>query len=235
MKVSKDGLELIKASEGCRLKAYKCSAGVWTIGYGSTGEHVYEGLEISQKEADTLLALDVGRFERAVSKTCPKISQPQFDACVSLAYNIGAGAFAKSSVARLHNAGKYAEAGQAFMLWNKAGGKVSRGLTSRRAKESALYLSDQIGDDYVPPSYANGEKPLSSSKTINGTVGAGVATAATAAVANIDTATITENSGLILTFLPYLKEYWWVLVAVGGGFLALSVYARVKDRLEGRA
>lgn len=235
MKISKDGLGLIKSSEGCRLKAYKCSAGVWTIGYGHTGPDVHEGMEISQADADTLLRLDVARFERAVIKTCPKISQPQFDACVSLAYNIGEGAFAKSSVARLHNAGKYAEAGQAFMLWNKAGGKVSRGLTARRSKESALYLSDQLGEDYVPPSYADGEKPLSGSKTINGTVGAGVATAAASAVANINSDTITENSGFIIQMLPYLKEYWWVLVAIGGGFLALSFYARIKDRLEGRA
>jgi lysozyme len=231
MKISDAGLDLIKSSEGCRLKAYRCSAGVLTIGYGSTGTHVHEGMEIYQADAETLLRLDVGRFEKAVFKTCPQISQPAFDACVSLCYNIGEGAFAKSSVARLHNAGKYAEAGQSFMLWNKAAGKVSRGLTARRAKESALYLSDQFDAEYIPPSEAEGEKPLGLSKTINGQVGATAATAATVASSQIDLSTISENSGMLIQFLPYLKEYWWVFAAIAGAFIVFSMYARIKDRL----
>ena len=112
-----------------------------TIGYGHTGPNVFADQVITQSEADTLLRLDVSRFEAAVEKTCPETEQCQFDACVSLAYNIGPAAFAKSSVVRLHNLKRYAEAAQAFMLWNKAGGKVLRGLERRREAERALFLS----------------------------------------------------------------------------------------------
>ena len=131
-------------------------------GYGHTGPDVFEGQEITQEEADTLLRLDLARFEAAVNRIMHTISQCQFDACVSLCYNIGEGAFAKSSVVRLHNDGRYGDAAQSFMLWNKAAGKVSRGLQARRAKESAMYLQDEISNEnYVPPSAAEGEKPLS--------------------------------------------------------------------------
>lgn len=235
MKTSIHGLDLIKSSEGCRLKAYRCQAGVLTIGYGHTGPDVFEGQEITQEEADTLLRLDLARFEAAVNKACHTVSQCQFDACVSLCYNIGPGAFAKSSVVRLHNEGKCGDAAQAFMLWNKAAGKVSRGLQARRAKESALYLQDEISSEsYIPPAAAEGEKPLAESKTLQGQVGAAAATAATVGASQIDTNTIQQHSDLIVTFLPYIKEYWWVFALAAGGFIAYSTYARIKDRIEGR-
>lgn len=236
MKLSQDGIDLIKSSEGCRLKAYRCQAGILTIGYGHTGPDVFEGQEITQEEANTLLKLDLARFEAAVNKHCNTINQCQFDACVSLCYNIGPGAFAKSSVVRLHNEVKYGDAAQAFMLWNKAGGKVSRGLQARRAKESALYLKDEISnEDYLPPAAAEGEKPLSESKTLQGQVGAAAATAATVGASQIDATTLHENSDLLITFLPYIKEYWWVFALAAGGFIAYSTYARIKDRIEGRS
>jgi lysozyme len=235
MKTSQSGLDLIKSSEGCRLKTYRCQAGVLTVGYGHTGPDVFDGQEITQEEADTLLRLDLARFEAAVKKTCHTITQCQFNACVSLCYNIGAGAFAKSSVARLHNEGRYGDAAQAFMLWNKAGGKVSRGLQSRRAKESALYLSDEISEEsYVPPSTAEGEKPLSESKTLQGQIGAAAATAGAVGAGQIDSAIINEHSNTVVMMLPYIKEYWWVFAVAAAGFVAYSIYARVKDRIEGR-
>lgn len=235
MKLSQDGLDLIKSSEGCRLKTYRCQAGVLTIGYGHTGPDVFEGQEITQGEADMLLKLDLARFEAAVNKHCHTISQCRFDACVSLAYNIGEGGFAKSSVVRLHNEGRYADAAQAFMLWNKVKGKVSRGLQARRAKESALYLKDDISnEDYLPPAAAEGEKPLSESKTLQGQVGAAAATAGTIAASQIDASAINEHSSTIIMMLPYIKEYWWVFAIAAAGFLAYSVWARVKDRIEGR-
>ena len=235
MKTSQTGLDLIKGSEGCRLKSYRCQAGILTIGYGHTGPDVFEGQEITQEEADTLLRLDLARFEAAANRNLHTMTQCQFDACVSLCYNIGEGAFNKSSVVRLHNEGKYGDAAQAFMLWNKAAGKVSRGLQARRAKESALYLQDEISNEnYVPPSVAEGEKPLSESKTLQGQVGAAAATAATVGASQIDTNTIQQHSDLIITFLPYLKEYWWVFALAAAGFIAYSTYARIKDRIEGR-
>jgi len=206
-----------------------------TVGYGHTGPDVFEGQEITQDEANTLLRLDLARFEAAVTRNLNTASQCQFDACVSLCYNIGEGNFSKSSVVRLHNEGKPGDAAQAFMLWNKAAGKVSRGLQARRAKESALYLSDEISSEsYVPPSVAEGEKPLSESKTLQGQVGAAAATAATVGASQIDTNTIQQHSDLIITFLPYLKEYWWAFAIAAAGFIGYSIFARIKDRVEGR-
>src|SRR5438132_3438694 len=167
MKLIADGIDLIKSRESCRLAAYRGPAGVWTIGYGHTGEEVHEGLSISQPDADALLAADLCIFDAGVSKTCPAGSDCQHAAMVSLAYNIGLSAFQKSSVARLHNYGRYAEAAQAFALWNKAGGKVQAGLVSRRAAEAALYLRDQPPES-LPT--GEGEKPLAASRTLNGQV-----------------------------------------------------------------
>src|SRR6185369_5373997 len=142
MRLTQDGIDLIKARESCRLKAYKCPAGIWTIAYGHTGPEVHEGWEITQDEADALLRADLITFDAGVTRICSTGTDCQHSAMVSLAYNIGLGSFAKSSVARLHNAERYAEAAQAFALWNKAGSKVLAGLVARRAAESALYLKD---------------------------------------------------------------------------------------------
>jgi len=204
-----------------------------TIGYGHTGPNVFVDQVITQSEADTLLRLDVSRFEAAVEKNCPSMKQCQFDACVSLAYNIGPVAFAKSSVVRLHNQKRYAEAAQAFMLWNKAGGKVSRGLQSRRAKESAFYLESEVkSEKYFPPSMAEGEKPLAQSRTLQGQIGAGVMTAATvASVVEIDRDTV----GTMIQFLPYLQDFWWLFAIAAVGYLAWGAWARISDRREGRS
>jgi lysozyme len=137
------GLALIKTFEGCKLKAYKCPAGVWTIGYGSTGAHVQPGMVMTQAEADTLLRKDLARFEDAVRRFAPRATQGQFDAMVSLAFNIGIAALQRSTVLRRHNAGDHEGAAAAFMMWNKAGGKVLNGLTRRRAAEANLYRSAQ--------------------------------------------------------------------------------------------
>ena len=91
MKTSKTGLDLIKTFEGCRLKAYKCPADVWTIGYGHTGSDVKQGMVITQAEADRLLQQDLERFEKNVMKFNNKYhwTQNEFDALVSFAFNIG--------------------------------------------------------------------------------------------------------------------------------------------------
>ncbi len=141
------GLHLIKAFEGVKLKAYLCPANVWTIGYGSTGPHVKPGMTISLAEAEKLLRDDLVRFEAHVAKTCPDTEPHEFGALVSLAFNIGNGAFSKSSVARHHNAGNKTGAASAFLLWNKGGGRVLPGLTRRRNAEAALYRNDLAAFD----------------------------------------------------------------------------------------
>lgn len=134
------GLALIKSFEGKRLTAYKCPAGVWTIGYGSTGPHVRPGMTISEAEAEALLRKDLARFENTVAAALPNATQNQFDAMVSLAFNIGSAAFAQSTVVRRAKAGNHAGAADAFHMWNKAGGQEIAGLVRRRAAEAALYL-----------------------------------------------------------------------------------------------
>lgn len=146
MKLSQNGAEFIADFEGIRLKAYKCSAGVWTIGAGSTryedGSPVKAGdvLE-SEAAAYALFKNTVGKYEEAVNLLNAKLTQNQFDALVSLVYNIGAGAFAKSTVAKrvLANPGD-PTIRAALMLWNRAGGRVVQGLTNRRKAEADLYF-----------------------------------------------------------------------------------------------
>lgn len=141
------GLELIKRNEGCRLKAYPDPAtggDPWTVGYGHTGPDVHPGLVITQARADELLREDLDKFEEGVTNLLDgaDTGDNEYAAMICLAYNIGLGNFAKSSVRRRHKAGRFDEAADAFRLWNKAGGRVLAGLTRRREEERALYLKD---------------------------------------------------------------------------------------------
>jgi len=143
MKLSQAGLDLIKRFEGCKLKAYQDAVGIWTIGYGHTGPNVHEGLTITQKQADDILAQDAGRFASGVSANVNvSLTQAEFDALVSFAFNVGLGAFKTSTLLKLlnDNADRTVVASQ-FLRWNKAGGRVLDGLTKRRNAEKALFLS----------------------------------------------------------------------------------------------
>lgn len=144
-KTATRGVELIKEFEGCRLTAYRCPAGVWTIGYGHTGtvdgKAVASGMTITAKKATELLKKDLAKFEAAVNAyvTAP-ITQNMFDALVSFAYNCGAGALKGSTLLKKLNAKDYNGAAEQFPLWNKAGGKVLKGLVRRRERERQLFL-----------------------------------------------------------------------------------------------
>jgi lysozyme len=142
VQVNEAGLKLIKKFEGLRLRAYRCPAGVWTIGYGHT-KTAKRGQVITEAEADRLLREDLHVFERGVLDALggAPTTENQFSAMVSLAFNIGLGAFRRSKVLALHKAGKTAEAARAFANWRKAGGKVLPGLVRRRAAEAKLYLT----------------------------------------------------------------------------------------------
>ena len=142
MRTSPEGIALIKSFEGYSADAYKCPAGVWTVGWGSTGPNIVKGTKVTVGQAEALLANSLVKFEQAVTKYAGAAHQNQFDAMVSLCYNIGPGNFAKSSVARLHKAGQYTGAASAFLLWNKAGGKILSGLVKRRKAERNLYLGE---------------------------------------------------------------------------------------------
>lgn len=141
--VGQAGLSLIKSFEQCRLKAYMPTPNdVPTIGWGSTGPDIKMGMVWTQKQADDRFAKDLIRYENAVKAAIGSAdtSQNEFDAMVSLAYNIGTVGFKGSTVARKHLAGDKQAAAKAFGMWNKQKGKVLAGLTRRRASESALYL-----------------------------------------------------------------------------------------------
>ena len=146
MKVNAEGYALLKRFEGCVLKAYKCPAGVWTIGFGNTfyedGTKVKEGDVITQKRADELAKYIVEQFANSIREMIKQpLNENQFSACVSLAYNIGTGGFKKSSVLRKLNANPLdASIADSFRLWNKGGGKVLKGLVMRREAEIQLYF-----------------------------------------------------------------------------------------------
>ena len=149
MKVSKQGLEVIKKHEGFRSKPYLCPAKIPTIGYGNTfypdGTKVtMQDKPLSKDMADLLLALVVKDFEHCVNKSVTSnVNQNQFDALVSFAYNLGCGSLKKSTLLKKVNADPCDPSilGE-FMKWNKAGGKVLNGLTKRRHDEASLYFTD---------------------------------------------------------------------------------------------
>lgn len=141
MNISDKGLDLIKRFEGLELTAYRCPAGVWTIGYGHTGIDVKKGMTITEEEAEQLLRVDVRRFEDGVRGIAAKFTQGQFDALVSFAYNLGLGALLSSTLLKKHKAGDYDAAAEQFGRWVYAGGKRLKGLVRRRAEEAALYRS----------------------------------------------------------------------------------------------
>lgn len=143
MRISQNGLDLIKHFEGMEPKAYRCPAGVLTIGYGSTGKHVKPGMTITEAEAEALLRKDVGRFEDAVGKLVRvKLDQDEFDALVSFAFNLGAGNLAESTLLKKLNAADFGGAYKEFGKWTKAAGKTLPGLVKRRAAEAALFAGD---------------------------------------------------------------------------------------------
>ena len=137
-KIGQAGLALIKQYEGCRLAAYRCAAGVWTIGYGHTAG-VHSGMTITQAQADAYLQQDIAKFEGYVNNPAyvpitANLNQNQFDALVSFAFNLGAGNLRKLCKGRTA-----AQIARAMPSYNKAAGKVLAGLTRRRKAEQALF------------------------------------------------------------------------------------------------
>lgn len=138
-RIGRNGRALIRSFESLALTAYLCPAGVWTIGYGSTGAHVKSGLTITAARAEELLTEDLDRFERCLTVQVPTATQNQYDAMMSLAFNIGTTNFTASTLLRKHRAANTVGAAAEFARWNKSKGKVLAGLTRRRAAEAALY------------------------------------------------------------------------------------------------
>lgn len=133
--------DLIKKFEGCRLHAYLDGGGVATIGYGQTGPAIHLGLTWTQDRADAALEHFLAAEESVLrSLIHVPVSENQFAALMSLAYNIGTAAFGGSTLLRKLNAWDYTGAAECFAAWNHDNGKVDAGLTSRRAAERAVFL-----------------------------------------------------------------------------------------------
>lgn len=145
MTTSRVGINLITSYEDEKLIAYDDGVGVWTIGYGTTvypnGIKVKIGDVCTLEQAKAFFTYDLKRFEAAVNNVVKvPLSQNQFDALVSLTYNIGETAFKKSTLLAKLNIGDFKAAADQFSVWNKGGGKVMKGLVHRRAAEKELFL-----------------------------------------------------------------------------------------------
>ena len=218
----------IARSEGCKLKAYRCPAGVWTIARGRT-KGVKPGDTCTQEQADRWFLEDLTEFAEGVKTNLTRpASLNELGALVSLAYNIGLGGFARSTVLRKHNEGDTQSAARAFALWNQAtvNGKrqVLPGLTARRAREAALYLSD---DEQPMPQVVEPESTIKRSPIAT----AGAASVLTGLTAGL--AAWTEQGQQIAATLGVDPMVGFAIVVVWTG--AVSLYQRIKQRREGWA
>lgn len=139
-------LDLIKRFEGCRLTAYQDIVGVWTIGWGTTGPLIHQGLEISQMEADQWLLEECEHLLEYIYTYClghDTHTENQICALISFAYNLGSSALRASTLLKKLNSGDLSGAADEFLKWNHAGGKVVAGLTARRAAERELFLKPE--------------------------------------------------------------------------------------------
>jgi lysozyme len=170
MKITAEGLSLIKQFEGFRSVAYRDAVGIWTIGYGHTAmagaPEVMPSMTITQSEGEQILARDIEQFARGVRQVLAvTLSDRQFSALVSFAFNVGLGNFRKSSVLSAANRSDFAAVVRRLQLWNKAGGRVLPGLVRRRAAEAALFASEHMEVTQAPVERTEA-KPVHHSKTV---------------------------------------------------------------------
>jgi lysozyme len=143
MKTSQKGINLIKQFEGCSFKPYKCAAGKWTIGYGHVLLKDEPHVKITQEYATLLLQHDLIKFEQGLNKLIKvTLTQNQFDAIISLVFNIGLGNFQASTLRAKLNRGEFELAAKQFDKWVYAAGKPLKGLIIRRLTERLLFESD---------------------------------------------------------------------------------------------
>jgi len=139
MKISQEGLSLIKKFEGCELEAYRCAANVLTIGYGST-KGVKEGDTITQEEADSLLLHEMDEYEGYINDMVKSdLKQNEFDSLVSWVFNLGPSNLSSSTLLQKLNNKDWDDVPNQIKRWNKAGGQVKQGLVRRREAEALLF------------------------------------------------------------------------------------------------
>jgi lysozyme len=144
LRTSARAIEHIKQHEGLHLKAYLCPAGVWSIGWGHT-RSVRKGQQITLQQARDFLDRDVADAERCILQNVTvELTQGQFDALVSFVFNLGCGSLRRSTLLRHLNAGAHQTASKEFTRWNKAGGRVLRGLVRRREAEQMMFREQEV-------------------------------------------------------------------------------------------
>lgn len=203
-----DAVEALARSEDCRLVSYRCIAGVWTIAWGET-EGVTANMQWTEDQCDARFLQQVHRYLRKIEAllTVPA-NENQLGAFLRLVYNIGFGAFAKSTALRMHNRGDFEAAARAFGLFNKVRNpatgqlEVARGLTIRRAQEAAAYLTPPDGAPHERmPQAVEGESSLAKSPITQGgaaTVAAGAVTAGASVAEQFEGASTTLASVKVL-------------------------------------
>ena len=219
MKVTQEGLDLIKQHEGFRGTAYRDAVGVWTIGYGHTSmagkPEVTPKLIISRAAAEEILRRDVEKFASGVAELVRvDLGDQQYSALVSFAYNVGLGNFKSSSVLTAVNRSDFEAVPRRLGLWTKAGGKVLPGLVKRRAAEGAMFVSQARSADPAAPLDIPAGKPSLHSKTIW--------SAACAALLSL------------LQFWVFATLKLSIILILGGLLIALGiiVYERLKKSKE---
>lgn len=240
MKISANGINLIKEFEGVRLKSYKCPAGVYTIGVGHTSAagppQVKAGMTITQAQANKILANDLGQYEDAINNSVKvPLTQNQFDALVSFVFNVGIGAFQKSTLLKKLNAGQYDAVPGELMKWTKGGGKELPGLVRRRRAEAALWRG--VNDDApikqdarIEPDMPKPPKTMVQSKEGNAALLTGATSAATAA-AEVSRQ-VKETGDSITSLLDLLKNPTFIvlmLVVVAAAAIWYWRWQRLKE------
>ncbi len=235
--VSLEGRALIQQFEGLSLTAYLCPAGKWTIGYGHT-DGVQPGDKITAAHADSLLAADLLGYGNAVADALGacEATQHEFDAMVSLTFNVGIAGFKGSTVLRLHRRGDRQGAARAFGMWNKAmvNGRLQEvaGLTRRRTAETACYLTEDAPTAKAMPQAVAPPPSAATSKTVI----AGGVTVAAGAASVADQVTPVLNSiattGASLKSVMQLGGVALSVIALAAGVYMLWRYVQKRRRGE---
>ena len=235
--VSPSGISLVKKFEGLHkqtsegdVRAYRCPAGRWTIGWGHC-KGVKSGMRATVAECEQFLQEDLNEAGNVVTRLVHvPLTQHQFDALASFIFNLGQGNFAESTLLRKLNQGLYDEVPEQFMRWNKArvDGVLTplKGLTRRRTAEAALFsmdvpLADDGGDMMAQKPEQSATKPLKKSKTL---AGAGIAGGA---------GIMAEVAAQLQPLVGYSESIKYIFLAASLAGVALVTYARIKDSKEG--
>lgn len=235
--VSPSGIGLVKKFEGLHkqtsegdVRAYRCPAGRWTIGWGHC-KGVKSGMRATVEECEQFLQEDLNEAGNVVTRLVHvPLTQHQFDALASFVFNLGQGNFSQSTLLKKLNQGLYDEIPEQLMRWNKArvDGVLTplKGLTRRRTAEAALFsmdvpLADEGGDMMPQKPEQSATKPLKKSKTL---AGAGVAGGA---------GIMAEVAGQLQPLVGYSESIKYIFLAASLAGVALVTYARIKDSKEG--